>query len=269
MRLTLLSIACLGLLATSACKPVPKGEAVKAFQKELHLYFNNLNNEAQARKDDLRKSDAKLGLMTATGSIYSTYAFDENAFVVFNYRCKTCDTKLIVTSPETEYLCPSCGHCPYVVHGAGFNRRESPCKTCLGADGKPREPNAALIAKEAFEKSEGAVVKPMFELTQETPGKPLIATVRYVRRQWVYDSRGIVDISQKALERATSTAAVDPSYLPMTGGEGAVGRSPGFHRLDATFVGEMECEYRAGEMTVLSRRAEEAVRPWKNLKANP
>jgi len=261
MRLTLLSFAILGSLTLSACKPVPKEQATKAFQKELHLYFNNLNNDAQARKDDLRKADARLGLMTATGSIYSTYAFDENAFVVFNYKCKTCDTKLIITSPETEYLCPSCGHCPYVVHGAGFNRRESPCKTCLGPDGKPREPNASLIAKEAFERSEGAVVKPMFELTQDNTAKPLLATVRYVRRQWAYDNRGTVDLSSKVIERAS----VDMSWIPT---EQQGGRNPGYHRLDATFVGELECEYRGGEMTVLARHTEEAVRPWKNLKGN-
>ncbi|MBV8879326.1 MAG: hypothetical protein JO332_05155 [Planctomycetaceae bacterium] len=262
MRLTLLSFSTLALLAMASCKPPPKDIATKAFVKELHLYFNNLNNEGQARKDDLRKLDAKLGLMTATGSIYSTYTFDENAFIVFNYKCKTCGTKLIITSPETQYLCPSCGHCPYVQHGAGFNRLESPCKTCLGPDGKPREPNASLIGKESFERSEGAQVRPMFELTQENTAKPLIATVRYVRRQWAYDNRGTVDLSSRVIERAS----VDMSWIPS---EQQGARNPGFHRLDATFVGEMEIEYRSGEITVLSRRVEEAVRPWKDLKSNP
>lgn len=261
MRLTLLSIAALATVGLASCKPVPKEQATKAFIRELHLYFNNLNNDAQARKEDLRKSDAKLGLMTATGSIYSTYTFDENAFIVFNYKCKTCETKLILTSPETEYLCPSCGHCPYVLHGAGFNRRESPCKTCIGPDNKPREPNATLISKEAFERSEGAIVKPMFELTQDNTAKPLVATVRYVRRQWAYDSRGVIDLSTKVIERAS----VDMSWIPS---EQQGGRNPGFHRLDAKFVGEMEFEYRGGEITMLSRHAEEAVRPWKDLKGN-
>jgi len=261
MRLTLLSLLVLVGLTASACKPVPKEQATKAFVKEMHLYFNNLNNEAQARKDDLRKSDAKLGLMVATGAIYSTYLWDENAFIVFNYKCKTCETRLIITSPETEYLCPSCGHCPYVQHPANFNRRESPCKLCLGPDGKPREPNASLITKEAFERSEGASVRQMFELTQDNPAKPLRATVRYVRRQWAYDARGTVDLSQRVIERAS----VDMQYIP-TDQQG--GRNPGYHRPDATFVGELEVEYRGGELTVLSHRVEEAVRPWKNLKGN-
>jgi hypothetical protein len=261
MRLTLLSLAILGSTALASCKPVPREQARAAFIKELHLYFNNLNNEGQARKDDLRKADAKLGLMTPTGSIYSTYLFDENAFVVFDYRCKTCDTKLIIYSAETQYLCPSCGHCPYVQHGANFNRKESPCKLCLGSDGKPKEPNPTLITKEAFEGAK-AQVKPMFELTQEKTEKPLVATVRYVRRQWAYDSRGTVELSTKVVERAS----VDMNYIP-TDAQG-VGRAPGYHRLDATFVGEMEFKYRGGDITLEWRRPEEAVRPWKDLKGN-
>jgi hypothetical protein len=261
MRLKLLSFAILTSVALAACKPVPKDQARTAFTKELHLYFNNLNNEAQSRKDDLRKSDAKLGLMTATGSIYSTYTFDENAFVVYDYKCKTCETKLIVSSPETQYLCPSCGHCPYVQHPAGFNRKESPCKLCLGADGKPKEPNPTLITKESFERAGDASVRPMFDLTQAETTKPLIATVRYVRRQWAYDPRGTVDLSQRVVERAS----VDMSWIP-TDAQG--GRNPGYHRLDGTFVGEMQVRYRAGEIEILSRRVEDAVRPWKNLKGN-
>ena len=101
----------------------------------------------------------------------------------------------------------------------------------------------------------------MFELTQDNTQKPLLATVRYVRRQWAYDNRGTVDLSTKVIERAS----VDMSWIPS---EQQGARSPGFHRLDATFVGEMEFEYRGGDITMLSRRAEEAVRPWKDLKGN-
>jgi len=261
MRLKLLSFAILTALTLAACKPVPKDQARTAFVKELHLYFNNLNNEAQARKDEMRKSDARLGLTKPTGLIYSTYAFDENAFVVFNYKCKTCETKLIVSSPETQYLCPSCGHCPFVQHPAGFNPKESPCKLCLGADGKPKEPSPALISKESFERAEGASVRPMFELTQSETSKPLEATVRYVRRQWAYDPRGTVVLSQRVLERA----AVDPSVIPT---DGPSGRNPGYHRLDAIYVGQMDVVYRSGEISIRSRKADEAVRPWNNLKGD-
>jgi hypothetical protein len=264
MRLTLLSIGIAVVAALSGCAKVTKEQGTKAFYKELHLYFNNLNNEAQFRKDEMRKSDAKLGLITPSGSIYSTYLFDETAFIVKNFRCKTCETRLIITSPATEYLCPSCGHCPYVKHEGTFNKKESPCKTCLGPDGKPREPNADLIKREAFEAA-GAQVLPMFEFQQgkDNPNQTMIATVRYVRRQWAYDQRGTVDVSARVIEKA----AVDASYLP-TDVPGAVGRSPGYHRQDATFVGQIEFEFRGGDLREAKRWAEEAVRPWKDLKGN-
>ena len=265
MRLKLLAIGMMAAVLLSGCQKVTKEQGTKAFYKEVHLYFNNLNNEAQFRKDEMRKNDAKLGLVTPTGSIYSTFTFDENAFIVKGYRCKTCETKLILTSPGNEYLCPSCGHCPYVTHAAGFNRKESPCKICMGADGKPKEPNAALIAKEAFEREKDVQVLPMFEFAsgKDNPNATMAATVRYVRRQWAYDNRGVVDISMRVIEKA----AVDPSWLPIAA-EGVPGKAPGYHRLDATFVGQIEFEFRGGDLTAKTRYLEEAVRPWKDLKGN-
>ena len=262
MRLKLLSMGILAFAALAGCKQVTKEQGTKAFYKELHLYFNNLNNEAQARKDEFRKADARLGLVQPTGSIYSTYTFDETAFIVQNYKCRTCETRLTITSPSTEYLCPSCGHCPYAPHPAGFNRRESPCKICVGADGKPHEPNATLITAESFAK-DGGSVKPMFEFAsgKDNPNATMVATVRYVRRQWAFDTRGVVDLSPKVIEKAS----VDMSYIPS---EAQGSRSPGFHRLDGTYVGELEFEFRGGEMALRSRKTEEAVRPWKDLKGS-
>jgi len=72
-----------------------------------------------------------------------------------------------------------------------------------------------------------------------------------------------VDVTQKVVERA----AVEVTHIP-TAAEGMAGKAPGFHRLDATFVGEIEFEFRGGELTVKTRRAEEPVRPWKDLKGN-
>ena len=39
------------LAALSGCAKVTKEQGTKAFYRELHLHFNNLNNEAQFRKD--------------------------------------------------------------------------------------------------------------------------------------------------------------------------------------------------------------------------
>ncbi len=260
MRLKLLSSGLVVLAALVGCKPPPAATTTKNFQKELHLLFNNFNNEAQARKDDLRKRDVQLGLVPATGTIYSTYFFDENAFIVKNYKCKVCETRLLLVSPSQEYLCPSCGHCPYVAHPKVFNRKESPCKLCVGPDGKPHEPAAAVIAKEVIEKD--AQVLPMFEPTKENPGSPFEAKVRYIRRQWALDSRGIVEVSPKVSERGT----IDMSFVP-TGAEGSQAKV-GYHRLDATFVGEVWYKYQGGELIEVKRLLEEPVRPWKDLKGN-
>jgi hypothetical protein len=264
MRLKLLSVGILAVVALAGCKQVTKEQGTKAFHKELHLYFNNLNNEAQARKDEFRKADVKLGMVLPTGSIYSTYTFDETAFIVQNYKCKVCETKLIITSPSTEYLCPSCGHCPYAPHPAGFNRKESPCKICIGADGKPHEPNAAIITDESFKRSDSAaVVKPMFEFKdgKDNANATMRAYVRYVRRQWAFDQRGVVEVSPRVVEKAS----VDMSYIPS---EAQGSRNPGFHRLDGTYVGELIFEFSGGDLSLLSRKQEEAVRPWKDLKGN-
>src|SRR6185295_13269464 len=99
MRVTLLTIGLLATVLFAGCAKPTKEQGTKAFYREVHLYFNNLNNEAQFRKDEMRKPDAKLGIITPTGSIYSTFVFDENAIIVKNYKCKTCETKLILASP--------------------------------------------------------------------------------------------------------------------------------------------------------------------------
>lgn len=258
MRLKL-PLALLAAASFCGCAKVTREQGTKAFHRELHLYFNNLNNEAQARKDEFRKNDVRLGLVTPTGAIYSTFQWDENGIIVRDYPCKTCGTKLLICAPSTEYLCPACGHSPYVTHPANFNRRESPCKTCISPDGRPKEPDAELIKKEALEQAPGAKVLPMFEFVEDNPQKTMVAKVRYVRRQWAFDQRGVVELSQRVIERAS----VAPEFIP---GEGQGFRSPGYHRPDATFVGEITFEFRGGELSIKSRKMEEAVRPWKNLK---
>ena len=256
MRFKLLSVALSVAAALGGCAKVTKEQGKLAFYKELHLYFNNLNNEAQARKDEFRRADVRLGLVIPAGAIYSTFQWNENGLIIRDYPCKTCGTKLLIASPSTEYLCPACGHSPYVTHPAGFNRRESPCKVCITSDGRPKEPDPDTLKKEVLEQAPGARVELMFEFVQDNPQK-MVAKVHYVRRQWAFDQRGALDISQKVMDKA----AITPDYIP-----GSPSRAAGFHRLDATFVGEITFEFRGGELTILSRRAEEAVRPWKNMK---
>ena len=57
MRVTLLALCVLTAAPLVGCKKVTKEQGTAAFHKELHLYFNNLNNEAQFRKDEFRKAE--------------------------------------------------------------------------------------------------------------------------------------------------------------------------------------------------------------------
>jgi hypothetical protein len=269
MRLKLLALVTLVVATVVGCKPPPKEETVKAFQKELHLYFNNLNKEAHSQKDGLRRdiqsAQKNPALGQPTGMILNTFTFDENAFVVENYRCKTpaCGVRLLLAAPSFEYLCRACGHSPYATHPNGHAYKESPCKVCVGGEGKPREPGADQISRDAFKLQLGAVVKEMFELTEDNPEHPMKAKVRYLRRQWVFDARGTVALPERV--RTTVEAGWIPSETPQ--GENGYDR-PGFHRLEMIYVGEIEFEFCGGNLRELSRRPEDAVRPWKDLKGN-
>jgi hypothetical protein len=212
MRLNLLAAGLLAALSLAGCKPMPKEQATKAFQKELHLYFNNLNNEAQARKDDLRKAGTSWMAGAPSGTIYSTYFFDEAGSIVFD------------------------------------------------GNGAPQDPNAGEAVRAAAEKLPGATIRPMFQIKTESPGR-LVAVVRAIRRQWAYDLRGTVTLSPKAMEKASSDPTMMTTWLPSESGTDKYNH-PGLHRLDASFADEFEFEYRGGDMTLLSRKREEPVRPW-------
>ncbi len=274
MRITFLLASAVLSASLLACKPPPRDQAVRVFQKEIHLHFQNLNNEANQRKEDLRKglalAAANPAMAAPTGTILNTFSFDENAFVVLNYKCKTCEARLILPVPSAEYLCKSCGHCPYIQHPAGFNKTQSPCAACLGPEGKPKAPSDVLVSRDFFQKEEGCVVKNMFELPADaSPEKPMRATVRYVRQQWSYDARGTVASTQKITEKA----AIDPEFLPVGAEYDAANpksrfQRAGFHRLDAVYVGELQFEYRGGDVRPVTKAREEAVRPWKDLGRN-
>lgn len=269
-QLTTTSIAA-ALLLGLGCKPPPKDQAIDAFKRDVASYFDGLNREALNRKEKLRGELARSlrdPLMDpATGTVYSSFdAFDPEGFIVENYKCQACGTILLLTAPAAEYLCKSCGHSPYVGH-AGVNLKVSPCEKCAGTDGRVKAPSETQVAKEAMKLRDGAVVRDSFELTQDNPEKPLVAKVRYVRRLWVWDPRGTVKLSQAAQTKA----AVDMTWIPTESGayDPASPTSKygvaGFHRLDGTYIGEIEFQWKGGTLTEKSRTAETAVRPWKDL----
>jgi hypothetical protein len=261
-------IAAAALLA-AGCKPPPKDQVVDLFKKDVARHFNELNREAMDRKERMRNDLARLKrdphMDPATGTIYNTFTFDPDKFIVENYKCQSCGITLALPAPEAEYLCKSCGHSPYRSH-TGVNKAVSPCPTCSGADGKLKPVGDDLVSRESIKTREGAVVKEMFELTADNPEKPLQAKVRYVRRLWAFDPRGTVKISQTAQNKA----AVDMTWLPS---EGAVYDPstptskyalPGFHRLDGVYLGEIDFVWKNGTLTEKGR-TETPVRPWKDL----
>jgi hypothetical protein len=272
MRHLISLLAGLALLGALGCKPPPKEQAIESFRRDVRRYFDEQNRQALDRKDrlraDLDRAQRNPHMDPATGTVYSTFLFDPEGFVVENYKCQACGTSLMLTAPSAEYLCRSCGHSPYKSH-TGDNLKASPCPKCVGADGKPKVPGEDLVAKDAIKTREGATVKDMFELTAENPEKPLVAKVRYVRKLWVFDARGTVTLSEAAKKKATASSDID--FIPTEGGtynpqEPKTRYStPGFHRLDGTYVGEIEFQWSGGTLTEKSRQAEVAVRPWKDL----
>jgi hypothetical protein len=262
-------IAAVALLA-AGCKPPPKDQVVELFKKDVARHFNELNREAQDRKERMRSDQARLKrdphMDPATGTIYNTFTFDPEKFIVENYKCQSCGIVLALPAPEAEYLCKSCGHSPYRSH-TGVNKAVSPCPTCSGADGKLKPVGDDLVSRESLQAREGAVVKEMFQLTADNPEKPLQAKVRYVRRLWAFDPRGTVKISQTAQNKAAvdmTWLPSDAAYDPNSADPMAKYSRPGFHRLDGVYLGEIDFVWKNGTLTEKGR-TETPVRPWKDL----
>jgi hypothetical protein len=290
MRRMLLSFSALAVAASLGCKPPPVQKIDEAFKTSLQLKFNELNSEANSRKDHLhsqtKAAELNPTLLPPTGTIYNTYLWyppavkadgtEEHSFIVENFKCQNpkCGTRLLLAFPSQEYLCKSCGHCPYRLHDPNHNYRQAPCSRCLGTDprSKPKEPTE-LVTEDQFRKYEGVVVKRMYEVTKvdEKEGR-MQATVRYIRRVWTFDTRGEIKLSPKIM------AGVDAAWFPMEGGgtEPTFYMDPkkhykaasrqGFHRLDSEYVGEMKFEFKGRTMTQLGMTKEEPVRPWRDIK---
>ena len=306
MRLAAILALTLAVLVGTGCKPPPRDTRISMFKDAVHRHFNRLNDEALQRKTDLLSDKEKVlknpTLPNPTGTTFSLFEFKDEAYIVFDFPCRTCSTKLLITVPEKEYLCPHCRHCPYKIHPKGTKLNISPCATCVGPTDFATPPEASDISAEALSKYEGAIVKQMFELepmgTEEgDEHKPLIATVRYIRRLWAFDEYGVVNIPAKAITDSGS----DSGWIPSRDGtveyptalEPGAGTRAGFHRHDGTYVGQMTFTYAGGKLRqmdsgmldsmkedelvtaisykkikprVASKVSEVPQRPWKDLK---
>ena len=265
MRHSLFVVSALGLVFSWGCRPPDKGATETKFKSEVRRYFSNLNSENELRREAMTRerdrSERSPVFQPPAGFLYSTYVFDADAFVVTNFKCRACGVKLMVLVPALEYLCPSCHHSPYLEHQKGTDLTKSPCTQCVGPDHKTKPPEDAAIQRKKFDdlKGEGVVVKDMFEITQGETTKPMEATVRYIRRSWVWDRRGVVNVSQKAIEKAGSSS----SYIPVDGGD--QNAAPGFYRLESSYLGEVKFKFKGGVMEKVGGPQEEAVRQWKDL----
>ncbi len=264
MRTIVLALSTAGIVFSWGCKPPPKADVEERFKSEVRRYFYNLNSENELRRQQLRMEQTRFEESPVypppTGVVYQSYIFDPESFVVLNFKCRTCGVRLMVLTPILDYLCPACRHSPYVEHPKDADLLKSPCTLCVGTDQRQMAPKESLISREAFEasKAQGAEVRNMFELTQEDTSKPLEAVVRYIRRSWSWDRWGVVRVSQKAKE------GVAEGWIPVDEGEGSA--RPGYHRLDATFLGEIKFRLQGENLVRLEGPTEEPMRLWKDLK---
>lgn len=239
----------LGMIAVvlASCSPPPPDKWQAAFARELDLYFNNLNNEALARKE-MYKSATEAHAKNPTlppwsGVQYNSFHFSEKGFIAYDVKCKG----------------KECGATYMVVDFYGSERKCSRCGEVLIAAKPESEPDTAKW----IEKQTGSAPKPMFEVTNKDTKKEMKATVRYIRRNWSFDPRGRSDIDPVKLGKAE----VKAEYLPGTGGKVA----PGFHRPDSVFVAEQEFAF-DGKLKPVGSPKETAVKPWNELwdvRANP
>lgn len=195
-------------VAVAGCGPAKGPQAEQHFKDLLLLHFNNLNNEAELAKMDAKRERKFPDEAPSVGRQFNTYAWHPAGAVLFDVECPRCKTQhLVVTYRGDAILCSSCGS--------------------AGKDGKAGEPlvRAGLQPADLEAKYKDGV-KPMFELKGE---KEMFAIVRYVRRHWMLDNRGKIEVSAKVQEKSPIEAwakkDTDKNYY---GGE--------YHRLDGTYV---------------------------------
>ncbi len=209
--LRLVAIAVVGLAV--GCSRGPAEKQVQHFQDLILLHFSNLNNEAELAKIEAKTVKGADAPMTV-GRQFSTYTWHPGGFILDDIECPRCKTvHLIVTYRAEQVLCSSCG----------------------SYDGKENKTDPLIRGGLQLADLESAFkgqVKQMFEARADA-GKDKVAIIRYVRRHWLMDERGRVEVSAKAAEKFPLG-----TLAQREGRDGAKNYYGGdFHRLDATFVG--------------------------------
>ncbi|MBI2931475.1 MAG: hypothetical protein HYY16_07470 [Planctomycetes bacterium] len=205
----LLSLAAVACIVGCGRAPVEKQE--QAMQDLLFLHFDNLNNESEIEKFDAKRSSPAKDVVPPLGLTFSTYMWHPQGVILSNVRCAACEARHPVLVYRSEPL--ACTVC-----GSPDRDKASGKMTAPLVRGQLQRPDLEA----AFGKNN---VKAMFERVSAEKGD-LVAAVRYVRREWVFDDRASVVINPKALETTPADSLQKPdSYF-----------SGGFHRLDAAYV---------------------------------
>ncbi len=208
----------------AACGPSEYKAQVADFKNQLALHFNRMNQEGaiaamEAKAAPFKKTEEA----TTTGRVTSTYQWIDTGVVLRNVEAKAARTRI-----------------PLLVYsGAELNLPGA----APGME-KPADATTVLAADltEADLKKYDASAAPMFAIVSGEQ-RPIIAIVRYVRRQRVLDPQGTVQISAKGYEKAQTT----PEELgPKLAADPKNYYGGGYHRPDATFVVTTAFVYRGG-----------------------
>lgn len=219
----------LGLLLGTACSQGTPAEQKVAFSGKITSHFSELNVQASFNRlnylEDPRAEGASAGLT------FSTYWYQEGKFLIVGVKCGGCSLvqDIINYDPDKDSICAACEFKEIFMKGFDLT-------------------SAQGAAQDSY------TVLPMFTLESESP--PLKATVRFIRHQWQFDSKGIIDPGE--LDAQGTRLADRVTKIDRTPGFG----KPGFYRLLATFRGEVTFEFISGEARITDRKPEVPIRHW-------
>lgn len=229
------------LAALAACGPGEPAEQKTLLKTQIVAHFAGLNAEAALHSNELVYGTAADESKTR-GLTFDTYHYLEEGSIIRDITCPRGECRLkqdvVLYNPKSGATCAACGAKPPA----------APEGDMLLKPGLTPETLAAEAEKRGF------VVQKMFE----EGGEGVTATVRYVRRRWEYDPRGLIEPGPLRDDPKELNARLAPLGEAPTPGVG----KEGFHRPLAEWIGEAEFKYDAGRSTIASQKPEIPIRHW-------
>ena len=219
------------LAALAACGPGEPAQQKLLLETQIVAHFADLNAEAARHRTEFFR-DPVPEEAQSRGLTYDTYYYHKDKFIVVNVTCRR-------------------GECLFKQDVLDYDPVEgSICDAC-GAELLAANLDAGTLAGQGDQR--GFIVLKMFE--EGTEG--VSATVRYVRRRWQWDPRGVIDpgpLDEKGTrvgDRMGDVAGPTPGV-----------KGEGFHRPLAEWIGEAVFQYADGHSTIASQEPEVPVRHW-------